>query len=110
MVRSVISSDVDIIMNEQLGERMEACLVNMPFHILELIAEHCVAVDYLNFRSTCKQCLLAAPSKQWSTETALGRLRTHSLVSPWLMICDKDQGILTFIDPKFGDKFCDYNS
>lgn len=49
VVRLVISSDVDILMNEQLGESKEACLVNMSFHIFELIAEHCVAVEYLNF-------------------------------------------------------------
>ncbi|PWA68600.1 hypothetical protein CTI12_AA303240 [Artemisia annua] len=32
----------------------ESHLVNMPFHILEMIMEHCVCVEYMNFRATCK--------------------------------------------------------
>ncbi|KAJ0519836.1 hypothetical protein HanIR_Chr10g0452691 [Helianthus annuus] len=65
--------------------------------------ELCVGVEYLKFCATCKQCHLAAPTVQWSKG---GRLQAHSLVSsPWLMVLDKYLGIISFIDPMFGDKY-----
>lgn len=108
VVRSVISSEVDSMMNEQPGEKLIATtdqgsiLLNIPLHILDLIVEDLIAVDYLNFRATCKHCRLAAPPIQWSSATALGRLQTRT---PWLMALDEHQGITTFTDPKFGDKY-----
>ncbi|KAK9058776.1 hypothetical protein SSX86_023619 [Deinandra increscens subsp. villosa] len=80
-------------------------LLNMPLDILELIMKHCVSVEYMKFRATCKHCYLAAPSIQWSNKTMLRRLHSYSLVSPWLMAFDNHRGIITFIDPLFGDKY-----
>jgi hypothetical protein len=85
-------------------------LLNIPFDLLEMIMELCVSVEYMNFRATCKQCLLAAPLKKWSNEASLRRLQTHSPVSPWLMVVDVRRGIITFIDPLLGDKYFLKNS
>ncbi|KAI3826327.1 hypothetical protein L1987_00374 [Smallanthus sonchifolius] len=71
----------------------EPHLLNVPFHILEMIMEHCVGVEYMRFRVTCKRCCLAAPLTQWSN------------VSPWFMVLDCYRGIITFIDPIRGDKY-----
>ena len=87
-----------------------SCLLNIPFDLLEMIMELCVGVEYMNFRATCKQCLLAAPLIKWSNETSLRRLQTHSPVSPWLMVVDVRRGIITFIDPLLGDKYFLKNS
>ncbi|PWA86335.1 hypothetical protein CTI12_AA146440 [Artemisia annua] len=83
----------------------ESHLLNIPDHILEMIMELCVGVEYMNFRSTCKRCNLAAPHIQWSNKTMLRRLQTYSLVSPWLMVFDKHLGIITFTDPLLGHKY-----
>ncbi|GKB96298.1 hypothetical protein Tco_0982435 [Tanacetum coccineum] len=83
----------------------ESHLLNMPFHILEMIMEHCVCVEYMNFRATCKPCHLAAPSVQWSNKTTLKRLQTYSVASPWLMVFDKYQGIIILSDSVMGDKY-----
>ncbi|PWA90716.1 hypothetical protein CTI12_AA098050 [Artemisia annua] len=80
-------------------------LLNHPFDILEMIMEHCGCVEYLNFRATCKRCEVAAPLIQWSNKTLLRRLQTYSLVSPWLVVVDENQGIITFTDPMLGDKY-----
>ncbi|GJR94427.1 hypothetical protein Tco_0266601 [Tanacetum coccineum] len=80
-------------------------LLNLPFDILKLIMEHCVCVEYLNFRATCKRCEVAAPLIQWSNKTYLTRLQTYSSVSPWLMVVDENQGIITFTDPMLGDNY-----
>ncbi|PWA74764.1 cation/H+ exchanger, Cation/H+ exchanger, CPA1 family [Artemisia annua] len=80
-------------------------LLNLPFDILGMIMEHCVCVEYLNFRATCKHCEVAAPLIQWSNKTSLMRLQTYSLVSPWLMVVDNDRGIITFTDPMLGDNY-----
>lgn len=68
-------------------------LLNIPFHILEVIMEHCLSLEYINFRATCKRCNLAAPLMRWK------------MYSPWLMVFDKRQGIIAFIDPMSGDKY-----
>lgn len=109
----VISHEVDRRLIEKFGEQTisrtndQGTILHLfPLHIIEFIAEQClVATDYLNFRATCKRCRLAAPPIQWSTETALNRLQKHSLVSPWLVVLDEDQGVTTFTDPKSGDKY-----
>jgi hypothetical protein len=80
-------------------------LLNLPVDILEMIMEQCVGVEYLNFRATCKRCEVAAPLIQWSNKTLLRRLQTYSLVSPWLVVVDENQGIITFTDPMLGDKY-----
>ncbi|PWA58987.1 hypothetical protein CTI12_AA395500 [Artemisia annua] len=85
-------------------------LLNIPFDLLEMIMEQSVGVEYMNFRATCKQCLLAAPLIKWSNETSLRRLQTHSLVSPWLMKVDTRRGIITFTDPLLGDNYILKNS
>ncbi|GJT65731.1 hypothetical protein Tco_1017211 [Tanacetum coccineum] len=61
--------------------------------------------EYLNLRAACKHCHLAAPMIQWSSETALERLKTYSLVSPLLMVFDNRHGVITFTDPMFGDTY-----
>ncbi|PWA44092.1 hypothetical protein CTI12_AA529580 [Artemisia annua] len=75
-----------------------------------MIMELCVGVEYMNFRATCKQCLLAAPLIKWSNETSLRRLQTHSPVSPLLMVVDTRRGIITFTDPLLGDNYFLKNS
>ncbi|XP_076890734.1 F-box/kelch-repeat protein At1g57790-like [Bidens hawaiensis] len=70
-----------------------------------MIMEFLVGVEYLNFRATCKECQLAAPVIRWRNEASLVRLKTYSLPSPWLMVFDTHQGIITFTDPMFGDKY-----
>ena len=82
----------------------EAYVLNIPFHVLEMIMEFCVGVEYLNFRATCKLCHLAAPVIRWSNEKARRRMQTYSLSSPWLTAFQKDLGIISFTDLMFGDK------
>ncbi|KAL8204915.1 hypothetical protein R6Q57_010538 [Mikania cordata] len=86
----------------RIEESMESCLLNIPFDVLKMIMDFCVGVEYLNFRATCKQCHLAAPMVRWSKG---GRLQAYSLVSPWLMVLHKDEDIISFTDPIFGDKY-----
>ncbi|GKC08935.1 hypothetical protein Tco_1000545 [Tanacetum coccineum] len=83
----------------------ESHLLNIPFHMLEMIMGHFVGVEYMKFRATCKRCNLVAPPIQWSNKRVLNRLQTYSLVSPWLMVLDKHQGIITFTDPVLGDNY-----
>ncbi|PWA51700.1 hypothetical protein CTI12_AA272760 [Artemisia annua] len=80
----------------------ESPLLNIPLHVLEIVMEFCVGVEYLKFRSTCKLCHLAAPLIQCKNGKALEK---YSLLSPWLMVFDKHKGIITFTDPMFGDKY-----
>ncbi|KAI3683788.1 hypothetical protein L1987_84303 [Smallanthus sonchifolius] len=80
----------------------ESRLVNISFDVLKAIMECCVGVEYLNFRATCKHCHLAAPMIRWSKGV---RLHKYSLASPWLMVLHKDQGVISFTDPLFGDEY-----
>ncbi|PWA34801.1 hypothetical protein CTI12_AA615670 [Artemisia annua] len=96
VVRSV--ADYEVGLNE-------SNLLNLPFDILEMIMERCVCVEYLNFRATCKLCHVAAPLIEWSNKTSSMRLQTYSLVSPWLMVVDRNQGIITFTDPMLGENY-----
>ncbi|PWA89330.1 hypothetical protein CTI12_AA112260 [Artemisia annua] len=91
-------------------EFKESHLLNISFHLLEMIMELCVGVEYMSFRATCKQCLLAAPLIKWSNETSLRRLHTYSLASPWLMVVDRKRGNMTFTDPMLGDNYYLKNS
>ncbi|GJZ18178.1 hypothetical protein Tco_0554301 [Tanacetum coccineum] len=63
-------------------ELNESHLLNTPLHILETIMQLCVGVEYKT-----------------------SALRKYSLVSPWLMVMDKNRGIFTFTDLMFGDKY-----
>ncbi|KAI3683817.1 hypothetical protein L1987_84332 [Smallanthus sonchifolius] len=45
---------------------MESRLLNIPFDVLKTVMECCVGVEYLNFRTTSKQCRLVAPMIHWS--------------------------------------------
>ncbi|XP_076943718.1 uncharacterized protein LOC143614059 [Bidens hawaiensis] len=85
----------------------ESHLLNVLFHILEMIMERCVGVEYMRFRATCKLCCLAAPPIQWGNERTLRKWQTYSVVSPWLMVLDNYGGIITFnfIDPICGDEY-----
>ncbi|GJV44065.1 hypothetical protein Tco_1428601 [Tanacetum coccineum] len=83
----------------------ESHLLNIPSDLLESIMEHCVGVEYMNFRATCKRCHLAAPLIKWSNKRSIKRLQTYSLVSPWFMVVDKKRDIITFMDPMFGDNY-----
>ena len=78
-------------------------VLNLPFHVLEMILEFCAGVEYLNFRATCKLCHLVGPLI--NRKVPQRGLQTYSLVSPWLMVFDKRGGIITFTDPMFGDKY-----
>ncbi|GJX50922.1 hypothetical protein Tco_0277767 [Tanacetum coccineum] len=107
VVRSVRNEmvDINIKTNEIHEEKKESHLLNIPFDVLKTIMEHCVGVEYLKFRATCKHLHLAAPMIQWSNKTTLKRWKTYSLVSPWLMVFDNHHGIITFTEPMFGDKY-----
>ncbi|GKE37778.1 hypothetical protein Tco_1461183, partial [Tanacetum coccineum] len=91
-------------------ESNESHLLNIPFDILETIMEHCVGVEYMNVRATCKQCHLAAPLIKWSNETSLRRLKSYSVVSPWFVVLNRKQGIITFTDPMLGENYLMKNS
>ncbi|KAI3714138.1 hypothetical protein L1987_72728 [Smallanthus sonchifolius] len=95
-VRSLIDDEVEL---------NESRLLNLPFHLLVTIMDHCIGVEYMCFRATCKSCHLAAPLIQWSNKTALTRLHKYSVLSPWLMVVDKNKDIISFTDPMFGDKY-----
>nr|XP_043635198.1 uncharacterized protein LOC122606305 [Erigeron canadensis] len=83
----------------------ESRLLDIPFDVLEMMMKFCVGVEYINFRATCKRCHLAARLIQWRNHTSLMRLQDYSLVSPWLMVVDRTQGIITFTDPILGDNY-----
>ncbi|GJW08028.1 hypothetical protein Tco_1570451 [Tanacetum coccineum] len=97
--------DVDIFVSSVKGDEDEAHLLNLPLHVLEMVMKFSVGVEYLKFRSTCKHCHLAAPLIQWNIGKASKRLQEYSLLSPWVMVFDKHEGIITFTDPLFGDKY-----
>ncbi|PWA57847.1 hypothetical protein CTI12_AA405420 [Artemisia annua] len=82
----------------------ESHLLNIPLDVLGKIIDFCVGIEFLNFRATCKSCLLAAPMLRWDNGNR-SRLETYSLVSPWLMVVDKHRGIISFTDPMFGDNY-----
>ncbi|GKD03757.1 hypothetical protein Tco_1178731, partial [Tanacetum coccineum] len=86
-------------------ELNELQLLDLPLGVLEMIMKFCIGLEYLNFRATCKSCHLAAPVLQWRGEAALKRLQNYSLLSPWLMVVDKKQDIVTFEDPLSGYKY-----
>jgi hypothetical protein len=86
-------------------ENNESHLLNISFNLLETIMEYCVGVEYMTFRAACRQCHLAAPVIKWSNKTSLWRLRTYSVASPWLMVVDKNQDVITFKDPMLGDSY-----
>ncbi|GKD15951.1 hypothetical protein Tco_1205109, partial [Tanacetum coccineum] len=94
--------DNDIIVRLVNGNEDELHLLNIPLHVLEVVMEFCVGVEYLKFRSTCKLCHSAAPLIQCNNGKASKRLQT--LLSPWLMVFNKHRGVMTFTDPMFGDK------
>nr|XP_043611443.1 uncharacterized protein LOC122583065 [Erigeron canadensis] len=100
VVRSVRDANVDF-----YSTTVESDLHNIPFDVLQRILEFCSCVDYMNFRAAGRRCRLAAPPIQWSRKTELRRFQTHSLVSPWLAVFDKAQGIITFTDPISNDKY-----
>ncbi|KAF5823378.1 hypothetical protein HanRHA438_Chr01g0038641 [Helianthus annuus] len=87
------------------GTTGESHLLNIPIHILEMIMELCIGIEYMRFRATCKHCCLAAPPIQWNSITTIKRLQKYSLDSPWLMVLDNDQGIITYIDPICGERY-----
>nr|GEW01601.1 hypothetical protein [Tanacetum cinerariifolium] len=81
----------------------ESRLLNLPPHVFEmLIMEFCACVDYLNFRSTCKGCHLAAPLMSWNNRKASKIMQKYSLPSPWLIVFNKHKCIITLTDPMFG--------
>ncbi|XP_071697429.1 uncharacterized protein [Rutidosis leptorrhynchoides] len=74
--------------------------------VLEMLLEHCVGVEYLNLRATCKLCCLALPPIRWSNETSRTRLHNCSLTLPWLMVANKHRGgTISFTDPLSGDNY-----
>ncbi|PWA82333.1 hypothetical protein CTI12_AA176640 [Artemisia annua] len=86
--KSIVDSKVEMENNDEVllrsgtddgVEYSESHLLNVPFHVLETIMEHFVGVEYRNFRATCKKCHLAAPLRNWSNTTSLGRLQNTSL-------------------------------
>ncbi|PWA83159.1 hypothetical protein CTI12_AA170110 [Artemisia annua] len=96
VVRLVTDDDVEL---------NESQLLDLPLGVLEMIMKFCVGLEYLNFRATCKRCHLEAPVLQWRDEKALKRLQNYSLLSPWLMVVDKNRGTVTFEDPLSGYKY-----
>ncbi|GJV21674.1 hypothetical protein Tco_1370694 [Tanacetum coccineum] len=95
--------DVNIILRPVKGDEDESHLLNLPLHVLGMVMEFSVGVEYLKFRSACKTCHLEAPLIPWNNEKASKRLQKYSLPTPWLIAFDKHKGIITFTDPMFGD-------
>nr|GEX52207.1 Toll/interleukin-1 receptor (TIR) domain-containing protein [Tanacetum cinerariifolium] len=84
----------------------ESRQLNLPPHVLEmLIMEFCAGVDYLNLRSTCKGCHLAAPLMAWNNRKTSKIMQKYSLPSPWLIVFNKHKGIVTLTDPMFGNEY-----
>ncbi|PWA86169.1 hypothetical protein CTI12_AA142720 [Artemisia annua] len=96
---------VDVIVRSAKGDEDESHLLNLPLHVLSMVMEFSVGVEYLKFRSTCKRCHLAAPLIPWNNGKASKRLQEYSSLSPWLIVFDRHKGIITFMDPLFGDKY-----
>ncbi|XP_076913361.1 uncharacterized protein LOC143571954 [Bidens hawaiensis] len=90
--------------NAEFDRTSESQLLNIPFHVLEMIMECCVGVEYMKFHATCSRCRFAATSIQWNNKTTLRRWQMHTLVSPWLMVLDNHRH-MTFIDPICRDKY-----
>ncbi|XP_071736407.1 uncharacterized protein [Rutidosis leptorrhynchoides] len=88
--------DERVVMLDKVLKHNGSPLHSIPFDVLGMIMEHCVCVEYLYMRATCKLCRLAGP---------LSRLRSYSLNSLWLMVVDKHRGIVTFTDPLSGDNY-----
>nr|XP_043632280.1 F-box/kelch-repeat protein At3g18720-like [Erigeron canadensis] len=93
---------VGFLMTDNEVNDSESRLLDLPFDVLERIMIFCVGVEYLNFRATCKHLYQATPVIPWRNQTAL---QDYSLVSPWLMVVDQIQGIITFTDPMMGDNY-----
>ncbi|GKA33431.1 hypothetical protein Tco_0719860 [Tanacetum coccineum] len=103
VVNKIMYDDDD---DDEAEQFTESHPLNLPLHTLEMIMEHCVGLEYLNFHTTCKLCHLAAPAIKWSDKSALRRMHNYSLLSPlWLMEIDRKQCLYTFTDPMSGDKF-----
>ncbi|KAJ0635598.1 hypothetical protein HanOQP8_Chr17g0652661 [Helianthus annuus] len=105
VVRSSVTMDDDDDDDDDEVELNESHLLDLPFHLLEMIMDHCIGVEYMGFRATCKRCHLAAPLIQWKNNKTRLRLCKYSLVSPWLMVVDKNRGRITFTDPVSGAKY-----
>nr|XP_043611933.1 F-box protein At4g00893-like [Erigeron canadensis] len=100
MIRSVTEDEV---------ESNESHLLNIPFDLLGMLMKHCVGVEYLRFRATCKLCHSAAPLTRGRKKSGLTRLQNnYSLVSPWLMEVDEEEALFIFTDPLLGDKYFMY--
>ncbi|PWA98139.1 hypothetical protein CTI12_AA004320 [Artemisia annua] len=81
--------DTDIILRTVNGDEDESHLLNLPLHVLGMVMDFSVGVEYLKFRSTCKRCHLAAPLLQWNNGKASKRMQEHSLLSPWQIVFNK---------------------
>nr|XP_043617996.1 F-box protein At4g00893-like [Erigeron canadensis] len=90
------------LITDDMVEVSKSRLHDIPFDVLQMIMKFCVGVEYMNFRATCKRCHPAAPLVQWRSKT---ELQNYSLVSPWLMVIDKNRGIITFTDPLLGNNY-----
>ncbi|GKE06772.1 hypothetical protein Tco_1398790, partial [Tanacetum coccineum] len=62
--------DVNIIVRPVKDDEYESHLLNLPLHVLGMIMEFSVGLDYLRFRSTCKSCHLASPVIPWNNRKA----------------------------------------
>ncbi|GJW00483.1 hypothetical protein Tco_1555734 [Tanacetum coccineum] len=91
--------------NDKDVDEDESHLLNLPLHVLSMVIEFSVGVEYLKFRSTCKRCHLAAPLIPWNNGKASKRLQEYSSLSPWVIVFDKHKGLISFTDPLFGDKY-----
>ncbi|KAK3011273.1 hypothetical protein RJ639_012018 [Escallonia herrerae] len=104
-MRVSLGADERIHIMAEKREALEWHLLDLPYDMLRVIAEHTVLVDYLNFRATSKLCRAAAPPVQWRTASKK-LLQTQSSISPWLMLqADKKKGVVTYVDPKFGNRY-----
>ncbi|GJR43432.1 hypothetical protein Tco_1121313 [Tanacetum coccineum] len=72
--------DVSIIVKPVNGDEDESHLLNLPLHVLGLVMEFSVGIEYLKFRSECKTCHLAAPLIPWNNGKASKKLQIVSLV------------------------------
>ncbi|KAK6946900.1 F-box domain [Dillenia turbinata] len=77
-------------------------LLLLPPEILELVFKHLNAIDYIHFRSTCKNLHSVAPPLKWRTRLMGSKMQTST---PWFAYFKIDGTNLNVIDPLYNVNF-----
>lgn len=79
--------------NGGLGEFLP---IELPLHLIELVAERMHLFDYLNFRAACKEFRSIAPVAGWRTNNSY----------PLLMFFESEESLCRLMDPCRSDSCC----